>query len=324
MSTKRAYFRSGRTAAAGFGAVLLGVSALLGSLSVAGATPTFVVADWDAHLDSQFHGMSNPGTANQGTCPAGPAGKPYGWHFVFQGSETEFVTLAVHFQTAGIVNPISFISNPDGKHAYVYTAGADTLVDAVAITNGGPDVDFNLSHICTPATTTTVAPTTSTTAGSTTSTTVASTTTSIAPTTTVATTTTEPPTTTTTEPPTTTTEPPTTTTTVATTTTEPPTTTTEAPTTTTSTTEAPTTTTTEGPTTTTTVGSSTTERPTTSVAPSTTVAPTTSVTVGGEQIGRNLPRTGAGATLPLTEAGAVLVGLGIALLGTARMRLERC
>ncbi|MFZ6004400.1 MAG: hypothetical protein ACOYXM_10765 [Actinomycetota bacterium] len=123
----------------------------------------------------------------------------------------------------------------------------------------------------------------------------------------------------------------TTTTTEATTTTTEGTTTTEA---TTTTTEA-TTTTTEG--TTTTEATTTTTQPTTTetvletivtqtTAPPTTDPstsdPSTTVTVAGAQINRSLPRTGV-AALPWSQGAIVLIGVGLALLGAARMRAEQ-
>ncbi|MGK2950678.1 MAG: hypothetical protein ACSLFP_19060, partial [Acidimicrobiales bacterium] len=144
-SPKRARRIGAASIAAGIGLATIGVL-----VSPASAHPTFVVADHDAHLKIEHHGATNPGH-DPGTCPTAPEGKPYGWHFVFQGSDTEFVALSVHFQNAGILEDVEFVSHPDDKHAYVYTAGADTLLDAVADTNGGSDTDFNLSHVCTPA-----------------------------------------------------------------------------------------------------------------------------------------------------------------------------
>jgi LPXTG-motif cell wall-anchored protein len=50
--------------------------------------------------------------------------------------------------------------------------------------------------------------------------------------------------------------------------------------------------------------------------------PSTSVTVKGVQITRTLPRTGTSSTLPLSQAAVVLVALGLAFLGAARVRRE--
>jgi hypothetical protein len=50
---------------------------------------------------------------------------------------------------------------------------------------------------------------------------------------------------------------------------------------------------------------------------------TTSATVLGIQLTRDLPRTGAGSTLPLLWTAVVLLASGLALLGSARLRTVR-
>lgn len=94
-----------------------------------------------------------------------------------------------------------------------------------------------------------------------------------------------------------------------------------------------TTTTTEGTTTTestttTTEGTTTTESTTTTTEGTTTTSATvlgstTSATVLGIQVTRDLPRTGTGSTLPLVWTAVVLLGSGLALLGSARLRTVR-
>jgi len=140
---------------AGVASILAGgFLAITGFTTPVSADPTFDETAYDAHLHGPHHGATNPGFET-GDCPASPAGKPYGWHFVLPGSDTEFASLSVHFEGAGVLEDVDFVSHPTGKHAYVYTAGADTLIDAVAMTSGGDEDRFVLSHVCTPDTTTT-------------------------------------------------------------------------------------------------------------------------------------------------------------------------
>jgi LPXTG-motif cell wall-anchored protein len=143
MTTKRSI--SKQTVAGVTLAAIGGLMALTGLVSPAGADPVYDETQYDAHLKDVHHGSTNPGF-QEGECPEGPEGATFGWHFVFQGVDTEFVSVSATFENAGEVT--DFVSFPSGKHAYVYTTGADTLLDAVAMTNGGEDVEFNLSHIC--------------------------------------------------------------------------------------------------------------------------------------------------------------------------------
>ncbi len=105
------------------------------------AQPQPPSAPGEAQLFAAHQGATNPGFA-PGTCPA--AG--WGWHFVLRGTDTAFVTVAAQFATSGTIT--AFTAHPDAKHAYVYTAGPDTLLAAVATTNGGTQRVFNLSHVC--------------------------------------------------------------------------------------------------------------------------------------------------------------------------------
>ena len=124
------------------GAVLLGAATL--------APPVSATAPvYNATLKVEHIGSTNPGFGT-GSCPA--AG--WGWHFLLQGNSTTFIAIKATFQSAGDIT--TFISSPTAKHAYVFTPGPDTLLGAVAEVSG-PDLDFNLSHVCTgPAVTTTV------------------------------------------------------------------------------------------------------------------------------------------------------------------------
>jgi len=149
-------------------------------------------ATGSATLKSAHVGATNPGFST-GDCPSNTTdfAGDWGWHFVFQGSTTDFVTLTVtfdappHTDVSGGVdsNPAdnltisgnavgaggteAFVSHPDAKHAYVFTPGPDyMLLSGSATTSGTGDLDpeFNLSHVCTGTTpTTTTAPPTTTT-----------------------------------------------------------------------------------------------------------------------------------------------------------------
>jgi len=67
----------------------------------AAADPVYDETQFDAHLHDAHHG-STWASAEKGTCPAAPEGKPYGWHFVTTGT-AEFAEIRVTFQTAGEV-----------------------------------------------------------------------------------------------------------------------------------------------------------------------------------------------------------------------------
>lgn len=98
-----------------------------------------------ATLKDEHKGATNPGF-EAGTCPANPQGTgDWGWHFVLQGSDTDFNSISAQFQNAGTIT--DFVSTPTAKHAYVFTPGPDTLIDATAEVTG-PDTEFNLSHVC--------------------------------------------------------------------------------------------------------------------------------------------------------------------------------
>ena len=87
------------------------------------------------------------GDAEQGECPTAPDGMPYGWHFVLPGNDATFVSLDLEFEGAGAVSePVI-----DGKHAFVFTAEAGTLVSGTAMVEGEVKQGFfNLSHTCAP------------------------------------------------------------------------------------------------------------------------------------------------------------------------------
>jgi hypothetical protein len=195
----RAFRRLGRGLAA-VGLVLAGIGLVP---HAAGAAPNWDPAD-NAFLKEAHKGSSNPGF-KKGDCPAPPEGAAgdWGWHLILPGNSTTFVTIDVDFQNDGFTQHIPFVADPDPKHAYVYTSGPDTLLDARAVVNG-TETEIVLSHVCTgtTSTTTTTVPETTTTVPETTTTTVPETTTTTVPETT---TTTVPETTTTTVPETTTT-----------------------------------------------------------------------------------------------------------------------
>jgi hypothetical protein len=117
-------------------AVLLAFFA--GTAAVGGPTTT-------ANLKEEHKGSTNPGF-EEGTCPANPFGTgDWGWHFVLPGNDTDFVSISAQFQNAGTIT--DFVSDPTPKHAYVFTPGPDTLLDASAQVSG-PQTEFNLSHVC--------------------------------------------------------------------------------------------------------------------------------------------------------------------------------
>ena len=106
------------------------------------------VASATASLKAAHIGSVNPGFTT-GDCPLSPDGDQYGWHFVFPGTKTSFVSISCFFEKAGKI--IKMIQVPSNKHAYVFTPGPDKLQSAYAVVSG-PDTVFLLSHICTPAT----------------------------------------------------------------------------------------------------------------------------------------------------------------------------
>jgi len=107
------------------------------------AAPAFAAT---ATLKDEHKGSTNPGFES-GDCPANPNGTgDWGWHFVLQGNDTTFNSVSAQFQNAGTIT--DFVSSPTAKHAYVFTPGPDTLIDASADVTG-PDTEFNLSHVCT-------------------------------------------------------------------------------------------------------------------------------------------------------------------------------
>lgn len=116
------------------------------------------------------------GTVDKSECPSFPGGYDYGFHFVLQGSTTDFTgPVSVSFSGGTLLGEIV-----NGKHAYAFVSGtANTAVTAassmVVYTGQGPapapgedsafDNVFNLSHICkggetpTPTPTNTATPT---------------------------------------------------------------------------------------------------------------------------------------------------------------------
>ncbi|MEX0784430.1 MAG: hypothetical protein WD557_17460 [Dehalococcoidia bacterium] len=133
--------------------LLLGaVLALIAGMVLAVSAGQRAFADHDgAHLHPDHVGATAPGFQTEGDC--GPFEGDFDWafHFVFQGSSTDFVTIDATFTGGGQVHEVV-----DGKHAWVYVNsdnGAVTLTGASATTvhNGGNqelDTTFNLSHIC--------------------------------------------------------------------------------------------------------------------------------------------------------------------------------
>lgn len=211
----RAFRRLGR----GFAVIGLVIAAIGMAPHAAGAAPNWDPAD-NAFLHEAHKGAQNPGFKT-GDCPTPPEGAAgdWGWHFILPGSTTAFVTIDVDFESYGFHQHVPFVASPSTKHAYVFTPGPDTLLDARAFVDG-TETEFVLSHVCpgTTSTTTTTVPKTTTTVPETTTTVPETTTTTVPETTTTTvpetTTTTVPETTTTTVPETTTTVPEVTTTTL--------------------------------------------------------------------------------------------------------------
>ena len=117
-----------------------------------------------AHVKRAHIGSTNPGYGI-GDCPS----EGWGWHFVLQGSQTDFVSLVATFTRNGQSATLSAEEfEPTEKHAYVYTDGPGwelTASEAIVI---GPDTEYNLSHVCPGPggdTTTTAAGDTTTSAG---------------------------------------------------------------------------------------------------------------------------------------------------------------
>jgi hypothetical protein len=104
---------------------------------------TPIVSTGVALLHAPHVGATNPGFT-PGSCPSGGA-NTWGWHFVLPDNTSGFTSIEVTFAKAGTVT--TFVSHPSGKHAYVFTATADTLLGASA-TVSGPATRFNLSHVC--------------------------------------------------------------------------------------------------------------------------------------------------------------------------------
>jgi hypothetical protein len=121
------------------GAIVGSTVALLATSAVGGLTTT-------ANLKEEHKGSTNPGFET-GSCPVNPNGTgDWGWHFILPGNDTDFVSVSAQFQNAGTVT--DFVSDPTPKHAYVFTPGPDTLLDASAQVSG-PQTEFILSHVCT-------------------------------------------------------------------------------------------------------------------------------------------------------------------------------
>ena len=91
----------------------------------------------------------------------------------------------------------------------------------------------------------------------------------------------------------------------------------------TTTTAAPTTTTAAPTTTESVLGTTATTEEETTTTEAATTTEETEETVQGVVVGRQLPRTGSGSTLPMTEAGLVLVGIGFAFLASSRLTEQR-
>lgn len=282
MTSKRAFFQSRRKAAIGALCLTTGLLSAFGAIAgpaSADVAPAVFGAGYDTYVKDEHRGLTAEAKVTGSTCPDIAGSGETAWHFVLDGNANDFLTLDVAFRfgvtdvTLSGLTPKAatdptfdmtknFAPQPDGKHAYVFTATTGTLRDAAAhVTPDATLDDFQLSHTCVGnGTTTSSSSSSSTTSSSTTS----SSTTSSS-------------------------------------TTSSSTTSTTAPTTTTSTTA-----------------------PTTTEAVLGTVVtqadPSTSVTVKGVQVTRTLPRTGTSSTLPLSQAAVVLVAVGLAFLGAARVR----
>lgn len=112
-----------------------------------------------AHVKPSHIGSVNPGYET-GRCPS----EGWGWHFVTQGNETEFVRLTATFtRESQTVTVEAEEFNPNRGHVYAYTDGPGwALAGSEAIVTG-PDLEYNLSHVCPGSTTTTSTTTTTTT-----------------------------------------------------------------------------------------------------------------------------------------------------------------
>ncbi|MEU3553877.1 LPXTG cell wall anchor domain-containing protein [Streptomyces fragilis] len=81
-----------------------------------------------------------------GECRTVPADKD-GWHFVLPGNDTVFTKLTVTFERGG-EQVITDFGPPSDKHAYAASEPGAKLVAAVAETEGADVKYFNLSHTC--------------------------------------------------------------------------------------------------------------------------------------------------------------------------------
>jgi hypothetical protein len=152
--------RVGYIKKAGVGLLVVGMlSAFAGFLGVgyAGAD-----ASWDPADNANINpgnvlpdGASNPGYQSEDDCGTSAAGD-WGWYFVLPkgtaNGATEFVSIDVQFENAGLIQHAEFIHPNDTLNkAVVYTATSDTLVDARAVVSPTPDpspAQFVLSHVC--------------------------------------------------------------------------------------------------------------------------------------------------------------------------------
>jgi len=131
-----------------------------------------VTTTGEATVKGSHIGSTNPGFANVGDdCadvydaldPAPTPPNDWGWHFVFQGGATVFVTLSVTYDPgvhevpnnpADDVTITDFQFKPTGaneqQHAYVFTPEDYMLISGSATTSGTAplDTEFNLSHVC--------------------------------------------------------------------------------------------------------------------------------------------------------------------------------
>jgi LPXTG-motif cell wall-anchored protein len=291
------------------------LSGLIGPVGAADYPPLAKYNSYDARLKDEHRGSTSAGKSGDCIYKAGHEGDA-AWHFVLPSSQSneDFESVNATFQNAGEVTDFLIVQN--GKGAYVYTDADDTLLDAGGMLTGSDfGAHFNLSHVCASTNPTTTSSSTSTSSSSSTSTSSTSSTSTSTSSTSTSTTSTS-----TTSTSTTTTQVPTTTTT----TTAPTTTTTTAPTTTT---QSPTTVVTTQATTTTTGGPTTTAGPTTTtgavedtVITQGSVSTTSSSVLAHDLVrGAALPRTGSSSTIPLTELGFVVLLIGVAFIGAARI-----